>query len=165
LGKTLRPLPEKFHGLEDQEICYRERNLDLITNTDTRLRFQQRSAMIREIREFFWEKNFQEIETSILQAQAGGAMAKVFKTHHNALDHNFVLRISLASTTVFAIKTSYCFRNQALNEVRLFSSSSTYNTFNFSSNIKFRTYIINFLFKVNFILVPTPNSDSTSIFA
>lgn len=95
LSKALRPMPEKFHGLESRERCYRERNVDLMTNHETLKRFQKRSAMIREIREFFWEKSFTEVETSILQEQAGGAMARVFETHHNALDHNFVLRISL----------------------------------------------------------------------
>lgn len=95
LSKTLRPLPEKFHGLTDIEACYRERNLDLITNTDTFNRFKVRSEIIREIRNFFHDKDFLEVETGILQAQAGGAMARVFETHHNALDHDFVLRIAL----------------------------------------------------------------------
>jgi lysyl-tRNA synthetase, class II len=94
LSKSLRPLPEKFHGLKDKEICYRERNLDLTTNPETFDRFKKRSAIVREIREFFWEKNYEEVETRILQPQAGGAMAEVFKTHHNALDHEFVLRIA-----------------------------------------------------------------------
>ncbi len=95
LSKALRPLPEKFHGLTDTEGCYRERNLDLITNPDTFNRFKIRSEIVREIRNFFHEKDFLEVETGILQAQAGGAMAKVFETHHNALDHDFVLRIAL----------------------------------------------------------------------
>ncbi len=95
LSKALRPMPEKFHGLSDTETCYRERNLDLMTNQETMDRFILRSKMVQEIRGFFAEKQFLEVETSILQGQAGGAMAKVFETHHNALDHDFVLRIAL----------------------------------------------------------------------
>ncbi len=95
LSKALRPLPEKWHGLTDREKCYRERNLDLLSNTESKDRFTLRSNIVREIREFFYEKDFHEVETRILQPQAGGAMAKVFETHHNALDHDFVLRIAL----------------------------------------------------------------------
>ncbi len=95
LSKAIRALPEKFHGLSDREMCYRERNLDLLTNTETFQRFRLRSHVIREIREFFYEKDFLELETRILQPQAGGAMAQVFTTHHNALNHDFVLRIAL----------------------------------------------------------------------
>jgi len=94
LAKALRPLPEKFHGLTDREACYRERNLDLATNPESFDRFKKRSQIVREIREFFWEKNYHEVETRILQPQAGGAMAETFNTHHNALDHDFVLRIA-----------------------------------------------------------------------
>lgn len=95
LAKSLRPLPEKWHGLQDREACYRERNIDLMTNPDTFNRFKIRSNTVREIREFFHEKDFMEVETRTLQPQAGGAMAKVFTTHHNALDHDFVLRIAI----------------------------------------------------------------------
>lgn len=95
LTKAIRPLPEKFHGLGDQEILYRERNLDLVTNNETFTRFKLRSKIIREMRRFFENKGFDEVETAILQAQAGGAMARTFSTHHNDLDHDFVLRISL----------------------------------------------------------------------
>lgn len=95
LTKAIRPLPEKFHGLSDQETLYRERNLDLVTNDETFKRFKLRSHVIREMRRFFESKWFDEVETAILQAQAGGAMARTFSTHHNDLDHDFVLRISL----------------------------------------------------------------------
>lgn len=95
LTKAIRPLPEKFHGLSDQETLYRERNLDLVTNDETFKRFKLRSHIIREMRRFFESKGFNEVETAILQAQAGGAMARTFSTHHNDLDHDFVLRISL----------------------------------------------------------------------
>ncbi len=95
LTKAIRPLPEKFHGLSDTETLYRERNLDLVTNDETFARFKLRSKIIREMRRFFESKWFDEVETAILQAQAGGAMARTFSTHHNDLDHDFVLRISL----------------------------------------------------------------------
>ncbi len=95
LTKALRPLPEKWHGLSDKEDLYRERNLDLLSNDETLARFKLRSKVVREIRHFFESKGFDEVETSILQAQAGGAMARTFSTHHNDLDHDFVLRIAL----------------------------------------------------------------------
>lgn len=95
LSKALRPLPEKFHGINDKETLYRERNLDLVTNEDSFDRFKLRSKVVREIRNFFHAKNFDEVETAILQPQAGGAMAKTFSSYHNDLDHEFVLRISL----------------------------------------------------------------------
>ncbi|HIQ56723.1 TPA: lysine--tRNA ligase, partial [Candidatus Gracilibacteria bacterium] len=94
LSKALRPMPEKFHGIASQETMYRERNLDLMTNQNTMNRFKLRSKMVHEIRSFFHDKEFLEIETPILQSQAGGAMAKVFNTHHNALDQDMVLRIA-----------------------------------------------------------------------
>jgi lysyl-tRNA synthetase class 2 len=95
LSKSLRPMPEKFHGLKDQETIYRERNLDLMTNKDSMNRFILKSKMVREIRDFFHEKLFIEVETPVLQPQAGGAMSKTFNTYHNALNHEFVLRIAL----------------------------------------------------------------------
>lgn len=95
LSKSLRPMPEKFHGLKDQETIYRERNLDLMTNKDSMDRFILKSKMVKEIRDFFHEKSFIEIETPVLQPQAGGAMSKTFNTYHNALNHDFVLRIAL----------------------------------------------------------------------
>lgn len=95
LSKALRPLPEKFHGLSDTETSYRQRYLDLISNHDTFERFKTRTKVIQQIRKFFDEKEFYEVETPILQSQAGGAMARVFETHHNDFDHNFVLRIAL----------------------------------------------------------------------
>ncbi|MCC6520403.1 lysine--tRNA ligase [Candidatus Nomurabacteria bacterium] len=94
-SKALLPLPEKWHGLTDVEDTYRKRYLDLISNKETFERFEKRSAIIRAIRKFFDEKGFMEIETPILQSQAGGAMAKTFNTHHNAYDMDMVLRISL----------------------------------------------------------------------
>jgi len=93
--KSLLPLPDKWHGLQDQEETYRKRYLDLIMDKDVYNRFIIRSKVIKAVREFFDKKDFLEIETPILQNQAGGAMAKVFETHHNDYDMPMVLRIAL----------------------------------------------------------------------
>ncbi|HAW97561.1 MAG TPA: lysine--tRNA ligase, partial [Opitutae bacterium] len=95
VSKALRPLPEKWHGLTDNDQIYRQRYLDLIVNEESRKRFQDRSRVIREIREFFWERGFLEVETPMLQAVSGGAAARPFRTHFNALDCDFNLRIAL----------------------------------------------------------------------
>jgi lysyl-tRNA synthetase, class II len=94
LGKALKPLPEKWHGLKDREIAYRQRYLDLLSNRETMERFQFRSNFIRAIREFYWSKGFYEVETQTLLHQATGAHAQPYKTHNNALDIDVVLRIS-----------------------------------------------------------------------
>ncbi|MBI1363428.1 MAG: lysine--tRNA ligase [Proteobacteria bacterium] len=94
LNKTLRPLPDKFHGLTDVEQRYRMRYVDLMMNADVRDVFQKRAAIIREMRDFFHEKDFIEVETPMLQVQHGGAAARPFKTHHNALDLDLTLRIA-----------------------------------------------------------------------
>ena len=95
VSKALRPLPEKWHGLSDNEQIYRQRYLDLIVNDESRNRFKARSQIIREIREFFWARDFLEVETPMLQAVSGGAAARPFCTHFNALDCEFSLRIAL----------------------------------------------------------------------
>ncbi|NBQ03591.1 MAG: lysine--tRNA ligase, partial [Opitutae bacterium] len=95
VSKALRPLPEKWHGLTDNEQIYRQRYLDLIVNEESRERFQARSRIIREIREFFWGRDFLEVETPMLQSVSGGAAARPFRTHFNALDCDFSLRIAL----------------------------------------------------------------------
>ena len=95
LSKSMRPLPEKFHGLTDSEQIYRQRYLDLIMNGESRKRFKMRSAIIREIRQFLWERDFTEVETPVLHGVAGGAAARPFMTHFNALDCQFYLRIAL----------------------------------------------------------------------
>ena len=94
LAKALEQPPEKFHGLADQEECYRRRYVDLMTNDESRRRFFVRSDIIRETRAYLWSKGFSEVETPILQSQAGGAAAKPFETHFNALDQKMVLRIA-----------------------------------------------------------------------
>jgi len=94
LTKTLRPLPEKFHGLTDQEQKYRQRHVDLITNEDTRNTFIVRSKVIQAIREFFMRHDYLEVETPMMHPIPGGASAKPFTTHHNALDMQLYLRIA-----------------------------------------------------------------------
>ena len=93
--KALRPLPEKWHGLSDSDQIYRQRYLDLVVNDESRERFKTRSKIIREIREFMWSRDFVEVETPMLQAVSGGAAARPFRTHFNALDCDFNLRIAL----------------------------------------------------------------------
>lgn len=95
LAKSLRPLPAKFHGLTDKEARYRQRYLDLIVNPEVRRAFVLRSRAIAFIRRYLDDLGFLEVETPVLQAVPGGADAKPFLTHHNALDHDFHLRISL----------------------------------------------------------------------
>lgn len=95
LSKSLMPLPEKFHGLTDTEIRYRQRYIDLIMNEDVKETFKKRSAIIREIRNFLSDRDFMEVETPMLVENAGGAAARPFVTHYNALGEDRKLRISL----------------------------------------------------------------------
>ncbi len=94
LTKSLRPLPGKFHGMADQEQKYRQRYVDLITDADARARFATRSAAIGSIRQFMVEHGFMEVETPMLHPIPGGANARPFTTHHNALDQQMFLRIA-----------------------------------------------------------------------
>lgn len=94
LSKCLHPLPEKFHGLADIETIYRQRYLDLITNPESRDRFKKRSEVVRYMRDYFDDHGFMEVETPMLHPIAGGAAAKPFVTHHNALNMDFYLRIA-----------------------------------------------------------------------
>ena len=127
LGKALKPLPEKFHGLEDIETIYRNRYVDLITNDESKKKFLLRSKFIRELRNFLDEKGYIEIETPILNNKASGATAKPFITHHNALDIDLYLRIAPETylkraivggfTKVFEI--ARCFRNEGMDATHL----------------------------------------------
>ncbi len=102
LAKSIRPIPfgkekgeQHWYGLHDVEQRYRQRYLDLITNADSRRTFENRSRIIRAVREFYDSRGYLEVETPVLQSVAGGAAARPFSTYHNALDHEFHLRISL----------------------------------------------------------------------
>lgn len=95
LSKSLKVLPEKFHGLNDQELRYRQRYLDLIVNPEVKDTFMKRSAVIREIRNYLDSRAFLEVETPVLQTIPGGASARPFVTHHNALDIDMYCRIAL----------------------------------------------------------------------
>jgi lysyl-tRNA synthetase, class II len=94
LTKALRPLPDKFHGLADQETRYRQRYLDLIANDESRKTFQVRSQIMAAMRNFMVERGFMEVETPMMQVIPGGASARPFVTHHNALDIDMYLRIA-----------------------------------------------------------------------
>ncbi len=94
ISKTLRGMPEKWHGLRDVETRYRQRYLDLMSNPETRQVFERRSRIVSEIRRFLDERGFLEVETPVLQPIYGGAAARPFTTHHNALDQTLYLRIA-----------------------------------------------------------------------
>jgi lysyl-tRNA synthetase class 2 len=94
LTKSLRPMPDKFHGINDQEVKYRQRYIDLMTDEDTRRRFVARSRAVSGLREFMVQHGFLEVETPMLHPIPGGANAKPFTTHHNALDQQMFLRIA-----------------------------------------------------------------------
>jgi lysyl-tRNA synthetase, class II len=123
LTKALLPLPEKWHGLQDVERRYRERELDLLSNPDVRHRFLVRSKMISALRHFLDEKGYLEVETPMLQAIPGGASARPFVTHHNALDIDLYLRIApelyLKRLLVGGFEKIYeigrCFRNEGID--------------------------------------------------
>lgn len=123
LAKSLLPLPEKFHGLTDVELRYRKRYLDLLANPEVRIIFERRSKIVRAIRNFMDARGFLEVETPILQPLAGGAAARPFKTHHNALDIDLYLRIApelyLKRLIVGGFEKVYeisrCFRNEGID--------------------------------------------------
>jgi lysyl-tRNA synthetase, class II len=123
LSKALLPLPEKFHGLADTEIRYRQKYLDLIANEEAMKIAKTRSLIVREIRKYFDNQGFFEVETPILQTLYGGASAKPFKTHHNALDIPLYLRIApelyLKRLIVGGFEKVYeiakCFRNEGID--------------------------------------------------
>ena len=123
LTKSLRPLPEKFHGLSDQELCYRMRYVDTIMNEESRAVLRKRSEVVRYIREFFYKRDYLEVETPMMHSVAGGATAKPFKTHHNALDMEMVMRIApelhlkrlVVGGFPRVFEINRCFRNEGLS--------------------------------------------------
>ncbi len=127
LTKSLSPLPEKFHGLADIEKKYRERHLDLATNRETRERFLFRSQLIKSLRSFFESEGFVEVETPVLQSKPSGAVAKPFRTHHEALDFDCVLRIApetylkrcLIGGFERVFEFARCFRNEGIDPTHL----------------------------------------------
>lgn len=123
LSKCLHPLPEKFHGLSDIEKIYRQRYLDLISNQESRERFVKRSKIMKVMRDFFAEHEFMEVETPMLHPIPGGAAARPFVTHHNALDTDLYLRIApelyLKRLVVGGFERVFeinrCFRNEGIS--------------------------------------------------
>ena len=148
LGKSLRPLPEKFHGLSNQELIYRERHLDLIMNEEAKKKFLLRSKFIRLLREFLDNNGFIEVETPALQNTASGATAKPFIAHHNAHDMDVYLRISpeltLKKLIVGGFNNIYevarDFRNEGIdvNHLQDFTMVEGYSAYwNYEDNMKF----------------------------
>ena len=127
LGKALKPLPEKFHGLTDPEMCYRNRYVDLIMNEDTRKRFLLKYRFIKEVRRYLEDRNYIEVETPVLINKPSGALAKPFISHHNALDIDVYLRIAPETYLKRAIVGGFtkvfefarCFRNEGMDSTHL----------------------------------------------
>ena len=148
LGKALRPLPEKFHGLADTEIKYRERYVDLIMNEESRNVFLGRSRFYAFLRKYLGEHGFLEVETPIVQTSVSGASAKPFFTHHNALDLDCNLRIApecylkecIAGGFDRVFELAKCFRNEGMDPEHLqeFTQVEWYASYwNFEDNINF----------------------------
>jgi len=148
LGKSLKPLPEKFHGLNDTELKYRQRYVDLISNEESRKVFLGRSKLYAFIHKFLGENGFLEVETPIMQNAVCGAAARPFYTHHNALDMEFNLRIApetylkqcVAGGFNRVYEIAKCFRNEGMDTQHLqeFTQVEWYASYwNFEDNINF----------------------------
>ncbi len=147
LGKALKPLPEKFHGLQDPELCYRNRYVDMIMNEETRNRFLIRFKFIRELRNYLDNLGYYEIETPILNNKPSGAVARPFISHHNALDLDVYLRIApetyMKRAVIAGIPKVYeiarCFRNEGMDAAHLqdFTMIECYQAYyNYKDNMK-----------------------------
>ena len=148
LGKALRPLPEKWHGLQDREACYRQRHLDLVGNPETMARFRLRSAFVRETRRHLEENGFEEVDTPVLVTKPSGALARPFVTHHNSLDLDVYMRIApetyLKRLVVGGFERVYefarCFRNEGMDPSHLqdFTMLEWYAAYwNFEDNMRY----------------------------
>ena len=148
LGKALKPLPEKFHGLSDTELKYRQRYVDLISNEESRKVFLGRSKFYAFLHKFLGENGFLEVETPIMQNAVCGAAARPFYTHHNALDMDFNLRIApetylkqcIAGGFNKVYEVAKCFRNEGMDTEHLqeFTQVEWYASYwNFEDNINF----------------------------
>ncbi len=148
LGKALRPLPEKFHGVNDTEICYRQRYLDLCMNNETKERFLKKFQFIKEIRRYLEDNGYIEIETPALIDHPSGAMARPFISHHNALDMDVYLRIAPETYLKRAIVGGFtkifefarCFRNEGMDSTHLqdFTMLEGYCAYyNYKDNMEF----------------------------
>lgn len=158
LSKTLRPLPEKFHGLQDTEAKYRQRYLDLLADEDSWKRFHLRTRLIKEMRAYMDKHEFEEVETPILTHIASGAAAKPFETHHNALDIPLFLRIAPETYLKKCIVGGYekvyefakCFRNEGIDPSHLqeFTMLEYYAAYwNFEDNMDFTEKMIKHVLK------------------
>lgn len=148
LGKALKPLPEKFHGLIDKDSCYRKRYLDLIMNENTREKFLLKSNFIKAVRRFLEEDGYTEIETPVFINKPSGALAKPFISHHNALDMEVYLRIAPETYLKRAVVGGFtkvfefarCFRNEGIDPTHLqdFTMLECYLAYaNYKDNMEF----------------------------
>ncbi|NCN07398.1 lysine--tRNA ligase [Candidatus Falkowbacteria bacterium] len=157
LGKALRPLPEKFHGVKDQDTIYRQRYLDLLMNEDSKKTFKFRSNFIKNLREFYYLEGFDEVETPTFLHQATGATATPYKTHNNALDIDIYLRIShelpLKELIIGGMEKVFelgkAFRNEGVDPSHLPEHTHLEHYcayWNFEDNIIFTEKMIDYLF-------------------
>ncbi len=161
LSKALRPLPEKWHGLKDQETKYRQRYLDLIANKETYQLFLFRSELIKNLREFYWDRGFTELETPVLTNTPSGAIARPFKTHYEALDIDVYLRIApeiyLKECIIGGFEKIFeigrCFRNEGMDPSHLqdFTMVEHYVAYwSYQDNMRFTEEMFSYLLKKMF---------------
>lgn len=178
LGKTLRPLPEKWHGIQDQEGIYRSRYLDLLMNQGSMDRFLLRTRFTRLVREYLDQHAFIEVETPVLASKASGATARPFGTHHNALDIDVYLRIApetyLKRCIVGGFERVYefarCFRNEGMDPSHLqeFTMLEYYAAYwNYEDNMQFTedllTHVIQTLFGTLKVQILSRNGESVEV--